>query len=71
MDLRQRIPLLCREFDFASLAPAPLPAYGIGDAYEFTDGSTETVVATDRDEVRWRGEDGNYVTTRSVLASSA
>lgn len=82
MDLRQRIPLLCgltaclallsacgsyREVDVASLAPAPLPAYGIGDAYEFTDGSTETVVATDRDEVRWRGEDGNYVTTRSVL----
>jgi hypothetical protein len=53
--------------DFASLPPSPLPTYGIGDSYQFSDGSTETVVATERSDVRWRGSDGSYVTSRDVL----
>ena len=50
-----------------SLQPVPLPAYGIGDVYAFTDGSIETVVASDGKVVRWRGGDGSYVTSRDVL----
>ena len=50
-----------------ALSPAPLPAYGIGDSYQFSDGTTETVVATEHDDVRWRGTDGSYVTSRDVL----
>ena len=51
----------------ASLPPAPLPTYGIGESYKFSDGSTETVVATESNDVRWHGGDGNYVTSRDVL----
>src|SRR5690349_6172111 len=51
----------------AQLAPAPLPAYGIGDTYQFDDGSTQTVVATGPDEVLWHGADGSYITSRDVL----
>jgi hypothetical protein len=51
----------------AQLPPAPLPAYGIGDTYQFDDGSRQTVVATGPDEVLWRGADGSYITSRDVL----
>jgi hypothetical protein len=46
---------------------APLPEYGVGDSYRFSDGTTESVVAVDRDQVRWSGAGGTYVTSREVL----
>jgi surface antigen len=49
------------------LPSAPVPDYGIGDSYRFSDGTTESVVAVDRDMVRWRGSGGSYVTSRDVL----
>ena len=46
---------------------APVPEYGVGDSYRFSDGATESVVAIDRDTVRWRGSSGTYVTSHDVL----
>lgn len=51
----------------ATLPPALLPAYGIGDTYQFGDGSADTVVATSADQVWWHGKDGSYITSRDVL----
>jgi hypothetical protein len=51
----------------AGQSTVPLPDYGVGDSYKFTDGTTESVVAVDRDQVRWSGADGTYVTSREVL----
>src|SRR4051812_19093623 len=51
----------------ASMPAAALPAYGIGDTYQFTDGSKETVVATAPDQVFWHDNEGSYITSRDVL----
>jgi hypothetical protein len=51
----------------AGLPVAPVPDYGVGDSYQFSDGATESVIGIDRDTVRWRGASGNYVTSRDVL----
>jgi hypothetical protein len=53
--------------DLAGLPAAPVPDYGIGDSYRFSDGAIENVIAIDRDTVRWRGTSGNYVTSHDVL----
>ena len=53
-----------------SLAPTPPPQYGIGDSYSFSDGSSATVVSTDRDRVRWKGTAGEWVTTDDVMLPS-
>jgi len=50
-----------------SLPPTPVPNYGLGDSYQFSDGSKETVTAVDGKVVRWRGNNGTYVTSREVL----
>jgi 17 kDa outer membrane surface antigen len=46
---------------------APVPEYGVGDSYRFSDGATQSVIAIDRDTVRWRGSTGTYVTSHDVL----
>jgi hypothetical protein len=51
----------------AGLATVPVPDYSVGDSYRFSDGTTESVVAVDRDQVRWNGGDGSYVTSHEVL----
>ena len=51
----------------AGLPTVPLPDYSVGDSYRFNDGTTESVVAVDRDQVRWSGGDGTYLTSREVL----
>jgi hypothetical protein len=56
-----------RPADVAESPPAPLPNFGVGDSYRFSDGNTESVVTIDRDTVRWRGSGGTYVTSRDVL----
>jgi hypothetical protein len=48
-------------------ASAPVPKYGIGDTYRFSDGTTESVIAMDHDTVRWRNNGGTYLTSREVL----
>src|SRR5690242_1312867 len=53
--------------EIAALGPAQLPNYGLGDSYQLSDGSRETVVAVDGDVVRWRGSDGNYITSRDIM----
>jgi hypothetical protein len=54
----------------AELPTTPVPEYGVGDSYRFSDGATDSVVAIDRDTVRWRGTTGTYVTSRDVLLPS-
>src|SRR5215471_11479885 len=49
------------------LPPALLPNYGLGDSYQFTDGTQQTVVAVDGNVVHWRGNDGTFATSRDVL----
>jgi 17 kDa outer membrane surface antigen len=53
--------------EVAGLPAAPVPDYGVGDSYKFSDGATDSVVAIDRDTVRWRGTSDNYITSRDVL----
>jgi hypothetical protein len=51
-----------------SLPAAPLPTYGLGDSYQFSDGSSNSVTAVEDDVIRWRGNDGStYSTSRDVL----
>jgi hypothetical protein len=50
-----------------ALPPAPVPDYGVGDSYQFSDGSHESVIAVDRDTIRWRDSEGTYVTSREIL----
>ena len=57
-----------RPVNIPSLPPAALPTYGLGDLYQFSDGSNDSVAAVDGDVVRWRGNDGTFVTSRDVLA---
>jgi hypothetical protein len=60
----------CGSHQSATLATpsaAPVPDYGVGDSYRFSDGSAENVVAIERDAVQWRDSDGTYVTAREVL----
>jgi hypothetical protein len=56
--------------DPGRLPVAPVPEYSVGDSYRFSDGATESVVAIDRDTVRWRGSSGTYVTSHDVLLPS-
>ena len=51
----------------ALLPPATLPVYGIGDTYQFSDGSRETVVATSTDQVWWHSNHGSFITSRDAL----
>lgn len=44
--------------DGLRLAPAPLPAYGVGDSFAFDDGRTYTVVSVDRDRLTWDAGSG-------------
>lgn len=53
--------------DLGPLASAPLPNYGLGNSYRFSDGSIDTVVSVVQDTVRWRSRAGTYVTARDVL----
>ena len=46
---------------------APVPEYGVGDSYQFSDGATESVITIDHDAVQWRDNDGISVTSRDVL----
>ena len=48
-------------------ASAPVPEYGIGDTYRFSDGTTESVIAMDHDTVRWRSNGDTHITSREVL----
>ena len=57
-----------RPADIPSLPPAVLPTYGLGDLYQFSDGSNASVAAVDGDVVRWRDNDSTFVTSRDVLA---
>ena len=59
---------LYRPADIPSLPPAVLPTYGLGDSYQFSDGSNASVAAVDGDVVRWRDNDSTFVTSRDVLA---
>jgi len=43
------------------------PVYGLGDSYQFSDGRRESVVAVEGDIVRWRSNDGTYITSRDIL----
>jgi hypothetical protein len=51
----------------AQLPIVPVPDYSVGDSYRFSDGTTESVVAVDQDQIRWNGGDGTYLTSREVL----
>lgn len=53
--------------DGTPTAAIPLPSYGIGDTYGFDDGSVQTVVGTEGDDVYWRDDKASLVTTRDVL----
>lgn len=47
---------------------APLPRYGIGDSYQFSDGTTRSVTSSSGRSVFWRlDKQGSLVTTRDVL----
>jgi hypothetical protein len=51
-----------------SLAPAKLPEYAVGDAFNFDDGRTEHVVSADGGVVHWSSsEDFAFATSPSVL----
>jgi hypothetical protein len=50
-----------------ALQAAPLPTYGLGDAYWFSDGSTASVVAVGSDQIRWKTRSGTEITPRDVL----
>lgn len=41
-----------------ALAPAPLPSYVVGEAFEFDDGRLDTVAALDGEKVTWRNKYG-------------
>src|SRR5579871_2956607 len=49
------------------MADAPLPVYGLGDSYQFSDGSTATVVSAEPDTVHWRDATGTFVSPRDIL----
>ena len=53
--------------DLVALPPAPIPTYGLGDSYQFTDGSGDAVISVGGDLIRWQAENGTYVTARDVL----
>ena len=53
--------------DLGALPPAPLPTYGLGDSYQFTDGSGDAVISVGGDLIRWQAKNGTYVTARDVL----
>ena len=46
---------------------APLPVYGLGDSYRFSDGTTDTVTSAGPAEVHWRDDSGTFVTARDTL----
>jgi hypothetical protein len=51
-----------------SLSPAALPTYGLGDSYQFSDGSSDSVTAVEDDVIHWHANDGStYTTSRDVL----
>ena len=49
---------------------APVPEYGVGDSYQFSDGATESVITIDRDTVQWRGNDGISVNVTRCAAAA-
>ena len=53
--------------DLGALPPAPIPTYGLGDSYQFTDGSGDAVISVGGDLIRWQAKNGTYVTARDVL----
>jgi hypothetical protein len=53
--------------DLGALPPALLPTYGLGDSYQFTDGSGDAVISVGGDVIRWQAKNGTYVTARDVL----
>ncbi len=57
-----------RPVDIPSLPPAALPTYGLGNSYQFSDGSNDSVAAVEGDVVRWRDNGDTFVTSRDVLA---
>lgn len=53
-------------------APAELPAYEPGDAFVFSDGRVERVVAVDADRVTWAGLSGpSYTRSRNFIVPVA
>jgi surface antigen len=57
-----------RPVGIPSMPPAALPTYGLGDSYQLSDGSNDSVTAADDDVVHWRDNDGAFVTSRDILA---
>ena len=57
-----------RPVGIPSMPPAALPTYGLGDSYQLSDGSNDSVTAADDDMVHWRDNDGTFVTSRDILA---
>ena len=57
-----------RPVGIPSMPPAALPTYGLGDSYQLSDGSNDSVTAADDDVVHWRDNDGTFVTSRDILA---
>ena len=53
--------------DLGALPPAPLPTYGLGDSYQFSDGSGDAVISVGGDLIRWQAKNGTYVTARDIL----
>jgi hypothetical protein len=53
--------------DLGALPPAPIPTYGLGDSYQFNDGSGDAVISVGGDVIRWQAKNGTYVTARDVL----
>jgi len=57
-----------RPVGIPSMPPAALPTYGLGDSYQLSDGSNDSVTAADDDVVHWRDNDGTFMTSRDILA---
>ena len=57
-----------RPVGIPSMPPAALPTYGLGNSYQLSDGSNDSVTAADDDVVHWRDNDGTFVTSRDILA---
>lgn len=49
------------------LPSAPLPTYGLGNSYQFSDGSGDSVISIVGDLIRWQAKNGTYLTGRDVL----
>ena len=53
--------------DIAAQPAAPLPSYGLGDSYQFSDGSSDAIASIVDGRIRWQAKNGSFVTGRDVL----